>query len=60
MALCEPTGFLRPVAVGETFRRMASKVEVSIMEDRVQSVLELVQVGVKTSYGTKGVIQVAG
>ena len=51
MALRKPNNSLRPVAVGETLRRLCSKVCVDLMGSSVHSILEPVQVGVQTNFG---------
>ena len=39
MALRKPNGTLRPIAVGETFRRITGKVAVELISDRARAVL---------------------
>ena len=51
MALRKPNNSLRPVAVGETLRRLCSKVFIDLMESSGHSILEQVQVGVQTNFG---------
>ena len=41
-------GTLRPIAVGETFRRMTSNVAFELISDRARTILEPLQLGVKT------------
>ena len=50
MALRKPNGSLRPVAVGETLRRLCSKVCVELMGSSLHSILEPIQVGVQTKF----------
>ena len=45
MALRKPSGALRPIAVGETLRRLTSKIALELMGSKIQSVLEPIQVG---------------
>ena len=56
MALRKLNGSLRPVAVGETLRRLCSKVCVDLMGSSVHSILEPVQVGVQTRFGCEAVV----
>ena len=56
MALRKPNGSLRPVAVGESLRRLCSKVAVELMGSSVKSILEPLQVGVQTKAGCEAVI----
>ena len=56
MALRKPNNSLRPVAVGETLRRLCSKVCVDFMGSSVRSILEPVQVGVQTKFGCEAVV----
>ena len=51
MALRKPNGSLRPMAVGETLRRLCSKVCVDLMGSSLHSILEPIQVGVQTKFG---------
>ena len=53
-----PNASLRPVAVGETFRRLTSKVAVDLITDRAHGVLEPLQLGVKTPNGCEATIHV--
>ena len=55
MALRKPNGPLRPVAVGESLRRLCSKVAVELMGSSVRSILEPTQVGVQTKAGCEAV-----
>ena len=48
MSLRKPDGTLRPIEVGETFRRITGKVAVELISDRARAVLEPIQLGVKT------------
>ena len=59
MALRKPSGVLRPIAVGETLRRLTSKIALELVGSKTQSVLEPVQVGVRTSHGTEGIVHAA-
>ena len=56
MAPRKPNGSLRPVAVGESLRRLCSKVAVELMGSSVRSILEPTQVGVQTKAGCEAVI----
>ena len=56
MALRKLNGSLRPVAVGESLRRLCSKVAVELMDSSVKSILEPVQVGVQTKAGCEAII----
>ena len=56
MALRKPDGTLRPIAVGETIRRITSKVAVELISDRARTILEPLQLGVKTSNGCEAII----
>ena len=47
---------LRLVAVGESLRRLCSKVAVELMGSSVKSILEPIQVGVQTKAGCEAVI----
>ena len=58
MALRKPNKSLRPVAVGETLRRLCSKVCVELMGSSIRSILEPVQVGVQTKFGCEAVVHV--
>ena len=49
MALRRPNGSLRPIAIGETIRRLTSKVAVDLITDR--GVFEPLQLGVLTPNG---------
>ena len=46
MALRKPNGTLRPIAVGETIRRLTSKVAVELITERARVLLEPLQLGV--------------
>ena len=48
-------GTLRPIAVGETFRRTTSKVAVELISDRARTILEPIQLGVKTPNGCESI-----
>ena len=56
MSLRKPNGTLRPIAVGETFRRITGKVAVELISDRARAVLEPIQLGVKTPNGCEAII----
>ena len=47
---------LRPVAVGESLRRLCSKVAVELMGSSVRSILEPIQVGVQMKAGCEAII----
>ena len=53
MALRKPNG---SVAVGESVRRLCSKVAVELMGSSVRSILEPIQVGVRTKAGCEAII----
>ena len=53
MALRKPNNSIRPAAVGETLRRLCSKVAIELMGSSVRSILEPVQVGVHTNLAAK-------
>ena len=59
MALRKPSGALRPIADGETLRRLTSKIALELTGSRIQNVLEPIQVGVRTSHGTEGIVHAA-
>ena len=50
MALRKPSGALRPFALGETLRRVTSKIALELMGSKIQNVLEPNQIGVGTSF----------
>ena len=52
----KPTGSLRPVAEGETLCRLCSKVAVELMGSSSRSILEPIQVGVRTRAGCESVV----
>ena len=56
MALRKPNNSLRPIAVGETLRRLCGKVCVDLMGSAISSTLEPTQVGVRTKFGCEAVI----
>ena len=56
MALRKPNGTLRPIAVGETIRRITSKVAVELLSERARTILEPLQLGVKTPNGCEAII----
>ena len=56
MALRKPNGTLRPIAVGEIFRRNTSKVAVELISDRARTVLEPLQLGVLSSNGCEAIV----
>ena len=57
-ALHKKDGGLRPVAVGETWRRLTSKVLASIVVEDVREYLEPLQVGVGTKAGCESLVHV--
>ena len=59
MALRKPDGSLRPIAIGETIRRLTSKVAVDLITERARVVLEPLQLGVKTPNGCEAIIHAA-
>ena len=40
MALRKPNGSLRPIAIGETIRRLTSKVAVDLITERAREIFE--------------------
>ena len=60
MALRKPNGSLRPIAVGETIRRLTSKIAEDFISERARVVLEPLQLGVKTPNGCEAIIHTAG
>ena len=56
MALRKPNGTLRPIAVGETLRRITSKVAVELISDQARTILEPIQLGVKTPNGCEAIV----
>ena len=56
MALREPKNSIRPVAVGETLRRLCSKVAIELMGSSVRYILEPAQVGEQTNFGCEAVV----
>ena len=56
MALRTPNGTLRPVAVGDTLRRIRSNFAVEFISERARTMLEPLQLGVKTSNGCEAII----
>ena len=59
MALRKPNGTLRPIAIGETIRRLASKVAVDLITERAREIFEPLQLGVRTPNGCEAIIHVA-
>ena len=59
VALRKPNGSLRPIAIGETIRRLTSKVAVDLITERAREIFEPLQLGVKTPNGCKAIIHVA-
>ena len=55
MALRKPNGTLRPIA-GETIRRITSKVAVELLSEQARTILEPLQLGVKTPNGCEAII----
>ena len=58
-ALPKPSGDLRPVAVGETWRRLASKVGAKVATAELRPCLEPLQLGVGSKGGCEAVVHVA-
>ena len=56
MALRKPNNSLRPIAVGETLRRLCRKVSGELVGFSVKSFLEPTQVGVQTKSGCEAVV----
>ena len=59
MALRKPNGSLRPIAVGETVRRLASKIAVDFISEHARVILEPLQLGVKTPNGCEAIVHTA-
>ena len=59
MTLRKPNGSLRPIAVGETIRRLASKIAVDLISERARVVLEPLQLAVKTPNGCEAFFHTA-
>eukprot|EP00973_Karenia_brevis_P092549 12412956-Karenia_brevis.AAC.1 len=57
-ALPKPQGGLRPIAVGETWRRLISKMLMATISDDIHAYLEPLQVGVGTKGGAEAVVHV--
>ena len=53
MALRKVTGDLRPIAIGETIRRLTSKALASLVVPRIREELSPIQVGIGTSCGAE-------
>ena len=53
-----PDGSLRPIAIGESIRRLTSTVAVDLISECDRSIFEPVQVGVKTSNGCEATLHV--
>ena len=56
MALRKLNGTLPPITVGETIRRITSKVAVELISERARTILEPLQLGVKTPNGCEAII----
>ena len=59
MALPKPTGDHRPVAVGETLRRLTSKVAAKAIAPQLRTHLEPVQLGVGSKNGCEAIVHTA-
>ena len=59
MVLRKPNGSLRPIAIGDTIRRLTSKVAVDLITERACEIFEPLQLGVKTPNGCEAIIHVA-
>ena len=59
MALRKPNGSFRPIAIGETIRRLTSKVAVDLIIERAREIFEPLQLGVKTPNGCEAIVHVA-
>ena len=59
MALRKPNGSLRPIAIGETIRRLTSKVAVDLITERAREIFEPLQLGVKTPNGCEAIVHAA-
>ena len=59
MVLRTPNGSLRPMAIGETIRRLTGKVAVDFITERARVVLEPLQLGVKTPNGCEAITHAA-
>ena len=60
MALRKPNGTLRPIAIGETIRRLASKVAVDLITERAREIFEPLQLEVRTPNGCEAIVHAAG
>ena len=58
VALPKPSGDLRPVAVGETWRRLAGKALAAACAEETRAYLEPVQLGVGSRGGAEGIVHV--
>ena len=58
-ALRKPNGSVRPIVIGETIRRLTSKVAVDLITERAREIFEPLQHGVKTPNGCEAIIHVA-
>ena len=59
MALCKSDGSLQPFVVGETVRRLTSKIALDFMSEHERVVLEPLLLGVKTPNGCEAIIHTA-
>ena len=59
MAFRKPNGSLRPIAIGETIRRLTSKVAVDLITERAREIFEPLQLGVKSPNERGAIIHVA-
>ena len=59
VALPKPCGGLRPIAVGETWRRLVGKTLAATIAEPIRAHLEPVQVGVGSKGGAEAIIHVA-
>ena len=59
MALRKPNGTLRPIAIGETIRRLTSMVAVDLITERDREIFEPLLVGVRTPNGCEAIVHAA-
>ena len=57
-ALPKPDGTLRPIAVGDTIRRLVGKLAINEVSEDIRSYLEPVQLGVGSKHGCERIVHV--
>ena len=57
-ALPKPDGTLRPIAVGDTLRRLTSKLALEEVSNDIRCYLEPIQVGVGSKHGCERIVHV--